>query len=397
VAHFVLGAIALVAIIYIIWLCWSAFVPFQIGLVLAYITLPLVNRMSKVMPRGLATILVMLGELALVLLFVGLWIPLVVQEVTNIVNAIPSREELRAFYLDLSTRVSTFPEPVQEFIRDWANQFTTQIRDNMVAITGQVLNAALGAVLGVVVTITFFLSLLVLPTWLFSVLNGTPRMRRSAEQALPPLVRRDVWGVGRIVDRTLSLYLRGMVVSAFLVTVATYTGLVALEFAGFENIRYKLLLAMLTGLAQLIPTFGPVLGLLPVLIVGTTQSWEAGLATLGLYLVVQLLHRRVVEPRLHGRAVNLNPAVLAIVLVAGSQFGLIGVLIAAPLTVIVRDLYRYAYGRTSDPPTPAGAIPGERAFEARRTAGQPTSQVTTTQRARVRPPISIAAATPPER
>ena len=201
VAHFALGAIALVAIVYIVWLCWSAFVPFQIGLVLAYITLPLVNRMSKVMPRGVATLLIMLGELALILLFVGLWIPLVVQEVTNIVTAIPSREELRAFYQDLSTQVSTFPEPVQEFIRNWANQFTTQIRDNVVAITGQVLSAALGAILGVVVTITFFLSLLVLPTWLFSVLNGTPRMRRSAEQALPPLVRRDVWGVGREVVR----------------------------------------------------------------------------------------------------------------------------------------------------------------------------------------------------
>ena len=149
---------------------------------------------------------------------------------------------------------------------------------------------------------------------------------------------------------------------------------------------------MLTGLAQLIPTFGPVLGLLPVIIVGSTQSWQAGLATLGLYIVVQLLHRRFVEPRLHGRAVNLNPAVLAIVLVAGSQFGLIGVLIAAPLTVIVRDLFRYAYGRTSDPPTPAGAIPGERAFEVRRTAGQPTSQVTTAQRARVRTPVPVAGA-----
>ena len=42
-----------------------------------------------------------------------------------------------------------------------------------------------------------------------------------------------------------------------------------------------------------------------------------------------------------------------------SQFGFIWVLLAAPLAVAVRDLYRYAYGRVSDPPRPAGLLPGE--------------------------------------
>jgi hypothetical protein len=56
----------------------------------------------------------------------------------------------------------------------------------------------------------------------------------------------------------------------------------------------------------------------------------------------------------------MHPAIFVIVLVLLSQFGFLWVLIAAPFSIVVRDLFRYVYGRLSDPPTPAGVAPGER-------------------------------------
>jgi predicted PurR-regulated permease PerM len=87
-------------------------------------------------------------------------------------------------------------------------------------------------------------------------------------------------------------------------------------------------------------------------------SQETALAVLLLYIGVYWLVGSLVTPLLQGEAVNLHPAILAMVLVAGSQFGLLGILVAAPLAVISRDLFRYVYGRTSDPPRPAGVLPG---------------------------------------
>jgi len=57
------------------------------------------------------------------------------------------------------------------------------------------------------------------------------------------------------------------------------------------------------------------------------------------------------------RTVDIHPAILVVLLVLLSQFGFIWVLLGAPLAVSARDLFRYAYGRLSDPPRPAGVMP----------------------------------------
>jgi hypothetical protein len=60
------------------------------------------------------------------------------------------------------------------------------------------------------------------------------------------------------------------------------------------------------------------------------------------------------------RYIDIHPAIFVILLVLLSQFGFFWVLVAAPLSIVLRDLFVYAYGRLSDPPRPAGVAPGER-------------------------------------
>ena len=56
----------------------------------------------------------------------------------------------------------------------------------------------------------------------------------------------------------------------------------------------------------------------------------------------------------------MHPAVLLPAIVVLSQFGIGWLVAAAPVIAIIRDLVRYAYGRLSDPPMPAGVVPGAR-------------------------------------
>jgi hypothetical protein len=53
----------------------------------------------------------------------------------------------------------------------------------------------------------------------------------------------------------------------------------------------------------------------------------------------------------------MHPALLLLAIILFSQFGFIWVLLAAPIAVVLRDLFRYVYGRVSDPPRPAGLLP----------------------------------------
>jgi predicted PurR-regulated permease PerM len=358
-AHFVLVAAAFLFIGWILWLSWTSFLPFQIGVVLAYITIPVVNALNKVMPRSFAVLLVILLEVFLALLFLVGWIPATVQEISRALQALPSRGDLTTFFDRLNQNLQELPTPMQTFVREWSQQTVTNIRDNLPGFVGQVLGVVANTALGIIGTLTFILSLLVLPTWLFAVLRDYQRSARALNRVLPASIRPDFWAVARILDRVLGVYVRGLAIAGFAVALAIYTGLSLLEWLGFEGIRYKLIFALVAGLVTLIPTFGPILGTIPAVAIASSYSAETGLAVLLLYLGVYLLNGWLLSPHLSGSAVRLHPAALAMVLVAGSQFGLVGLLLAAPIAVTVRDLLRYAYGRTSDPPRPAGVLPGE--------------------------------------
>jgi membrane protein DedA with SNARE-associated domain len=58
-----------------------------------------------------------------------------------------------------------------------------------------------------------------------------------------------------------------------------------------------------------------------------------------------------------GESVNIHPAILMLLLVMLSQFGIIWIIVSAPLAAIIRDIFQYVYGRFSDPPRPAGRLP----------------------------------------
>ena len=89
-----------------------------------------------------------------------------------------------------------------------------------------------------------------------------------------------------------------------------------------------------------------------------TVSPQASVAVLGLYVAIQFAVASFVAPLIEGRYVDIHPALFVVVLVLLSQFGFLWVVVAAPLSVAIRDLFRYAYGRLSEPPRPAGLLPG---------------------------------------
>jgi predicted PurR-regulated permease PerM len=67
----------------------------------------------------------------------------------------------------------------------------------------------------------------------------------------------------------------------------------------------------------------------------------------------------VIAPRIQARGPDMHPAVLVVAMVLFSGFGFVWVLLAAPIAIASRDLFRYVYGRVSEPPRPAGVLPGE--------------------------------------
>ena len=105
-------------------------------------------------------------------------------------------------------------------------------------------------------------------------------------------------------------------------------------------------LGLLAALLDFVPTFGPIVASVPGILIAFMVSPELALWTAGLYLLIQQLEGNVITPLVQQRAVDLPPALLLFSLVAGGLiFGLAGVLLAAPLTVVLLMMVKRLYVR----------------------------------------------------
>jgi predicted PurR-regulated permease PerM len=117
-------------------------------------------------------------------------------------------------------------------------------------------------------------------------------------------------------------------------------------------------LAIISGLTEIIPVVGPVLGAIPGLILAAfhPEGWVMVLKVLVVYVIVQQLENNLLVPKVQGDSVKLHPSIIMVALVVGSQVGgLFGLIIAVPVAAILRDIYLYLYRRFSEGLSPREA------------------------------------------
>lgn len=357
--RFLLVLLALAGLLWLIVSAFQSLAMFVIGIMIAYITLPVVDWLDRFLPRWLAVLLVILGEIAIVGLLLAFLIPMVIQEILRFLSSLPSTEQLRTYFTQLAQQARSWPEPVRVFLQGWVQQTTVSLQHNFTQYILGLFSLAVRSILSLLSAFGFLLSLLILPTWLFAVLNDQGKGVRTVDRVLPDWLRPDFWAVARILDRTFRVYFRELFVMAVVVGFVTYAGLVLLERLGVQGIQFPALLAMLAGFTDFIPSIGTILGTIPAVLFGLSYSWQTALAILVLYVAIHFLRNWLLAPLFTGGSVKIHPVILLVILVIASQFGLIWLFLGAPLAQVVYDLYRYTYGRLSDPPRPAGVLPGE--------------------------------------
>lgn len=153
--------------------------------------------------------------------------------------------------------------------------------------------------------------------------------------------------------RALRRWLLGKLVDMAIVGILVWLG------AWMIGLPAPLALALFAALTEFIPIVGPIIGAIPALLVALGQGSDALLWTVLLYLAVQQVESNIIEPVIERRMVGIPPALLLFaVLMAGILFGAPGVVIAAPLTVVVyvavKKLYvRHVLGEET-------SVPGEK-------------------------------------
>jgi predicted PurR-regulated permease PerM len=103
-------------------------------------------------------------------------------------------------------------------------------------------------------------------------------------------------------------------------------------------------IGLVAGLAEFVPYLGIFIAAVPAVVLGFGQGTDTGLWTVGVLIAVQQLQGNIVMPLLQNRMVDLPPAVTIFgIIAAGILFGVPGVLLATPLTIVVLVLVRRLY------------------------------------------------------
>ena len=153
-------------------------------------------------------------------------------------------------------------------------------------------------------------------------------------------------------ERALRLWLKGQLIAMIIVGVLTGGGLWLL------GVPSALILGLLAGLLEFVPFAGPIISAIPAVLIALAVSPDLALWVVLLYTAVQQVEGAVVQPLVQQYAVDLPGVILLFALIAfGTIFGLIGVVLAAPLAVVTYVLVKRLYViETLDTPTP---IPGD--------------------------------------
>jgi len=335
----VVVALFALAALYIVYRAGDIVRPFVWAGVLAYVLLPVVALLERrlSLPRTVAAAIVFLGLLAAIIGGARLLVPLAIDQVRELQRTLP-----------------TLVANAQNTLAETADQVGLEDLDALIANAGGIGDltqmVARGAVPFIVGLGHLLLELLVFLIATFFLLRDAPRLFQWFRRILPASQRNELIPLFAQVNTLLGRYVRGQMFLIGVMSTVTFIGLSILQ------LPFALLLALLTGVLEVIPIVGPITaGAIACLVAlghpapwGLSQIWYVAVVA-AMYTVLRHSEDYFVIPLVIGRIVKLHPAVVIFsLLTGGALYGLLGVLIAVPVAATLRLVLIYVGAKLRD-------------------------------------------------
>ena len=278
------------------------------------------------LPRIAGVILVYLVLLALLISFVLLLFPLIVEQGTTIAAAVPG------YYQNLREWMGN--DPNQWIVRLSEFLPTTLPGLEPIQQTGQQMLASAGQALGYVASAAkvIFIATAILLLAFHWTLDG-PRTIRSLLLLLPKDQRESISELISAMETKVGSYIAGQ---GLLCLVIGILALVAYLLIGLPN---AFVLALVAGVLEAVPMIGPLLGAIPAALVALSIAPIKLVWVIVATVIIQQLENSLLVPRVMRKAVGVNPFVSLLAIFAlSSLFGIAGALMAIPIAAIIQIL-----------------------------------------------------------
>ena len=340
VVRMLIGLAVLIFIFFLINKLSSALLPFLIAWLLAYLLQPIVHffqitlRLKSLIISIICTLVIVFGSLFGIIWFLT---PMVSNEIAKL-------SQLIVLYTKGLNVNTILPLAWQNEIRNYLSHLNIQSimqDENIMAVVKKIapqlwnlINSSLNFVLGLAVVIIVML-------YLILILLNFDKLATGMFKIIPPNYRTLVTEIIMDIENGMNRYFRGQALIALIV---------GMLFAiGFSIIQLPLaiVIGLFIGLINMVP-YLKIVGIIPSATMGLLRSVETGQSygsiILGIaivFIVIQIIEDLILTPKIMGKVTGLNPAVILLSLsVWGSLLGIVGVIIALPLTTLIMSYYK---------------------------------------------------------
>lgn len=347
VVRLVISVIIVLGAIWLINLLKNVLLPFCVACLIAYLFEPFVQynrRLLHLQGRIIAIFVTLFESLTLFSILCYLLVPSIIEEMSQM-GALFQR------YATTEMNVPLLPEGVHNFLRkavdfnSLSQMLSNQDINTIIEKGATFLSSGINIILSV---FSWFLVLL----YVVFIMLDYDRLMRGFKMIVPPKYRPMAYKIGNDIKRSMNHYFRGQALVAFIVGILFSIGFLIV------GLPMAVVLGLFIGLLNMVP-YLQLISIIPTSLLCLVYSvdhnegfWAIWWECIAVYCIVQLIQDLFLTPKIMGKAMGLNPAIILLSLsVWGTLLGFIGLIIALPLTTLLIAYYdRYVLGRDNGEP-----------------------------------------------
>lgn len=328
----------------------SALMPIYIGLAIAYLLSPLVNKIERNLfiplfrkvikkrkavrqvSRVVSVVIVLVLAIVVLCWLTMLVVPEVVDSITSLANSLPGYyRNIVEVANEMSGKHPEIAKQLTETATSVYNQLIGWMKNELIPTSTEVLGwvsdgliNALGVLFNIIIGIIISIYLMM------SKETFCAQAKRMLYSILPARYADQVLGVGKDINWSFARFFSGKIIDSIIVAILTF---IVLSIA---NIPYTALISVLIGVTNIIPFFGQYIGTLPSAFLVFLVSPVKGVIFIVLIIVILQVDGNIIGPKIIGESIGLGSFwILFAILVFGSLFGILGMICAVPIFAVV--------------------------------------------------------------
>lgn len=344
VVRMLISALAAALGLALVYVLRSVLLPFGVAALVAYLLEPFVQfnrRLLGLRGRTVAVFVTLFEALFLLGVILYFFLPSVVNEMKQLASMI-------SLYVSSEQHIEFIPEWMHRFLKeniDFAQIAGILSGLDWLSIGSGIVDLLQGGIDIILSVFNWMLSLL----YVIFIMLDYDKLGRGFRSLVPPAYRHRVFAVGRDIKDSMNHYFRGQALVAFCVGVLFSIGFLIM------GLPLAVILGLFIGLLNMVPYLQlisiPITAILCLIysVDASASFWILFGEAMLVYIVVQGIQDLFLTPKIMGKAMGLNPAIILLSLsVWGTLLGMLGMIIALPLTTLLLSYYeRFVIRRRS--------------------------------------------------